>query len=164
MPAKKNDFGDSDYIREISTLQPISDFKEMLNNKKVDLTGEAISQMKEVIIKMVEESIQVQHIYKAVECLQALRVGCIDEDETENFNQFMIDLQPKFLNGPKRNFLEIIVKKGIGLISSAESRDSILEFDSAKEFLADLQHKLETGAKTQPIDEEGDEEMLLDLE
>jgi hypothetical protein len=76
----------------------------------------------------------------------------------------MLDLQIKFLNSSKRNFLEILVRKGIGLISKSESRDSMIENQAAKEFLLELQLKLDEGANIKPIDEDGDEEMLLDLE
>ena len=43
------DDDDKDVVKEISSVNPIADFNTMINDRKVDRVGEAISQMQKII-------------------------------------------------------------------------------------------------------------------
>lgn len=91
-------------IRNISPINPIDDFKSMITNKSVDLVDDAVGQMKKLILRYVNESIQGSFYKIAIDCLRELRKGCISEDEAENFNLFMFEIREKFSQGKQINF------------------------------------------------------------
>lgn len=49
---------------------------------------------------MITNSVEGSTFGKAIECLDALRDGCINEEEADNFNTFLINLK-KILNEKK---------------------------------------------------------------
>lgn len=91
-------------VRNISPINPIDDFKSMITNKSVDLVDDAVGQMKKLILRYVNESIQGSFYKIAIECLRELRKGCINEDEAETFNLFMYEIREKFSQGKQINF------------------------------------------------------------
>ena len=50
---------------------------------------------------MITNSVEGSTFGKAIECLDALRDGCINEEEADNFNTFLINLK-KILNEKKQ--------------------------------------------------------------
>ena len=88
---------ETESVKQISQVAPIHDFRLMLNNRKEDQRADAIAQMKAVITRFVDESLVVKGLgqrdskgkismvfnyqyTKSLDCLQALRDGCIRED------------------------------------------------------------------------------------
>lgn len=59
--------------------------KEMMARRDIDLVDKAIDQMKERILALVNDSIRDQLYPKALECLAALRKGCIQEEESHKY-------------------------------------------------------------------------------
>ena len=57
----------------------------MLARRDVDLVDKAIDQMKERIVSLVNDSIRDQLYPKALECLVALRNGCVQEEESHKY-------------------------------------------------------------------------------
>jgi ATP-dependent DNA helicase 2 subunit 2 len=122
-------------VNEVGTITPVQDFKNMLTRKDVDLVDTAIKQMRDRIVKFVHESIKDSYYDKAIECLDALRSGCLQEGEVGNFNNFMNDLK-KFFRGKRRNdFWERIVSKDISLITMDENAESDITGEDAVRFL-----------------------------
>lgn len=86
----------SNGISDVGSINPVQDFKEMLARRDIDLvekgvqtycciTGShllfffvaAVDQMKQRILQLVNDSIRDQFYPKAIECVVALRSGCI---------------------------------------------------------------------------------------
>ena len=82
--------GDDDEggVKEISSVNPIADFNAMINDRKVDRVGDAISQMQKIIERFITNSLKGDLFDKALECFNELRTACVREDEAENFNGF----------------------------------------------------------------------------
>ena len=95
---------DKDIVRKISQATPVVDFRRMINEKAEDLTNSAIEQMTKLIEKLIEESFQGNFYERALECLQELRKGCVQEDEAPAFNDFLELLKDRFANSKHQKF------------------------------------------------------------
>ena len=138
-------FEDEERVRNISTNKPVQDFKKMINDKKEDLASSAVTQMVELIKNLIKQSFQGNQYDKAIECLEELRKGCIQEDEVPAFNDFLRELQRDFSKGKYGPFwdkvvffasLELtcitkVVLNAITLISKRENKKSAVEEDEA---------------------------------
>ncbi len=128
-------------IKDISTLKPIEDFKEMINYKYDDLTEKALNQMKKIIIKLVNESFKGSFYFKALECLKVLREECDKNDEVEMFNNFMMELIEVFPKERYIDFWRIIISHKITLISVHENKKSSVSTEDANGWLDRLDKK-----------------------
>jgi ATP-dependent DNA helicase 2 subunit 2 len=88
--------------------------------------------MKERIIKFVHESIKDSYYEKAIQCLHALREGCIQEGEPTTFNIFMNDLKKLFKGKQRDDFWQRIVEQHISLITVDESPETDVTKEDAK--------------------------------
>lgn len=61
----------------VGSINPVKDFRDMLARRDVDLVDDAIAQMQTRITQLINDSIRDQFYPKAVDCLSALRDGCI---------------------------------------------------------------------------------------
>lgn len=73
-------------IKEIGSINPIADFKRMITDRKQDLVSTALDQMDKLIRRFIDSSMSGDLFDKAIGCLQAMREGCVNEDEAESFN------------------------------------------------------------------------------
>ena len=105
IPNKDKEFDiDQDIVKKISQATPVVDFRKMINERSVDLTDSAIEQMTELIEKFIKESFQGNMYEKALDCLQELRKGCIQEDEASSFNDFLHLLKDRYSNSNHQKF------------------------------------------------------------
>ena len=111
-------------ITDVGSITPVKDFHDMLNRRDVDLVDKAIEQMKERIQQLVNDSIKDQLYIKAIECLKALREGCIKEEEAAAFNTFLRLLRSMYEDKKKNEFWLLIRKNKISLIHEEECEDS----------------------------------------
>ena len=114
-PTKKGEFegDDSDnFVRKISLLHPITDFKEMMSNRREDLVDSAVTQMESIISRLIDESTDGSHYTKAIDCLIVLREGCLVEEEIEKFNALLVRFQMKYRSSKDHKFWTMIIKKG----------------------------------------------------
>ena len=81
--------GDGKAIKQIGTVDPVKDFKEMVEDRKVDRTNQAQQQMKVIIDRFIRSSLEGDIYDKALECLIALRESCVTNDEPQFFNRFL---------------------------------------------------------------------------
>ena len=95
---------DKDIVRKISQANPIVDFRRMIHEKAEDLTDSAIEQMTKLIEKFIEESFQGNLYDKALDCLQELRKGCVEEDEPVLFNDFLQLCKDRYANSKHQKF------------------------------------------------------------
>jgi len=119
---------------KISELDPEADFMRFLKDRTVDRVNQAIVQMQEMVTHLVDHSFRGNTFDKALSCLRCLRQGCLDEDETGQFNAFM-QMQVKNMEKTQPEFWTRLVDAGITLISKAESDNSLVEPAEAGAFL-----------------------------
>ncbi|KAF4384654.1 hypothetical protein F8388_003961 [Cannabis sativa] len=123
-------------VEEIGNVTPIEDFEAMISRRdSPKWVNKAIAEMKKRIFNLVEDSYNGDNYPKAVECLAALRKGCILEQEPKQFNDFLHHIfkfcQEKFLTC----FCEFVASTQITLISKTEAADSEFTDEEARRFL-----------------------------
>ena len=106
-------------IKQIGTVDPVNDFKKMVEDRKVDRVQPALQQMKVIIDRFIRSSVQGDIFDKALECLISLRQSAVSEDEAPFFNKFMHQIKENY-----SSFFKVIVKNQITLISNEESKIS----------------------------------------
>eukprot|EP00742_Colponemidia_sp_Colp-10_P004962 GILJ01005302.1.p1 GENE.GILJ01005302.1~~GILJ01005302.1.p1 ORF type:complete len:723 (-),score=144.13 GILJ01005302.1:98-2182(-) len=152
----------SSSVRNVGTVDPVTNFKKMLSDRRQDLVSEALSQMKEVILKLVEDSIRDQLFSKASDCVQALRDGCVAEGESKVFNEFLQSLKST-PNSKVKSFWEALrTGRKITLISSEESRDSDVSPRSAQKFIESAPMSVAEPIQASAVPVE--EDLLADIE
>lgn len=73
-------------IEDVTMMNPIEDFRAMFERRDVDLVDKAIIGMRAVVLKLVQESVNRSHYQKALECLIALRKGCVSVRPSRQLN------------------------------------------------------------------------------
>jgi ATP-dependent DNA helicase 2 subunit 2 len=76
--------------------------------------------MKGRILQLVNDSIHTQFYGKAVECLKALREGCMRETESESFNAFLHKLKDDYEGKRRDDFWRMLAPNGLTLIHCDE--------------------------------------------
>ena len=113
--------------KEISSVNPIADFKAMVSDRKVDRVGDALQQMQKMIERFIITSLKGDLFAKAIDCLRELRQACIDEDEAPSFNRFAYRIRNIHSKGDEQNnFFLRVAAEGITLITKHESKLSSL--------------------------------------
>ncbi|EEF50392.1 ATP-dependent DNA helicase 2 subunit KU80 [Ricinus communis] len=146
------DYGDSSIalaiksgdVEKIGDSNPVQDFEAMLSRRdNPDWVGKAIKDMKNKIYSIVENCYEGNNYPRALECLAALRKGCILEQEPKQFNDFLHDLF-RFCQGKKLgSFCEFLASKELTLISKSEAIDSEVTDDEARSFFVKKEPKIE---------------------
>ncbi|KAI5345312.1 hypothetical protein L3X38_013189 [Prunus dulcis] len=131
-------------VEKVGDATPVQDFEAMINRRdSPQWVGKAIKDMKNKIHDLVEDSYEGDNYPKALECLIALRKGCILEQEPKQFNDFLRTLcifcQEKALG----SFCEFLASKELTLISKTEAIDSEVTDDEARNFLVKSEPKME---------------------
>ena len=85
--------------KEISSVNPITDFQAMINDRKVDRVSDAINQMQKMIERFISTALKGDLFGKAIDCLKELRRACIAEDEAPSFNRFAYRIRNNFSKG-----------------------------------------------------------------
>lgn len=122
-------------VSEVGSVRPAQDFKNMLSRRDIDLVEKAIEEMKVRIQQLVSDSLRDQLYGKAIECLHALRDGCVQESEPNAFNAFLRDLRAAHENKRRHDFWQLIVEKRITLIHDEECDESDVSKEEAADFL-----------------------------
>ncbi|PKA47661.1 ATP-dependent DNA helicase 2 subunit KU80 [Apostasia shenzhenica] len=118
-------------VEKIGDLHPIDDFVEMMARRDSSKWVEkAIKDMQDYIYNLLENSYRGDNHLKAIECLIALRKGCIMEQEPKKFNEFMHLLYENRKILELNDFLNLLSLKGIGLISKTEAPDSEVDVEA----------------------------------
>ena len=109
---------------DVGSIDPVKDFEKMISRRDVDLVDKAIEQMKERILQLLNDSVKDQLYPKAFGCVEALRVGCVQEEEPAAFNTFL-RLMRSMHEGKRHNaFWMLIVDKKVSLIHEGECEES----------------------------------------
>jgi non-homologous end joining protein Ku len=126
-------YDEGGYAHSVSRTKPISDFWDMVDNKKIDLVAKAMKEMGLVIEKLAIESVHGSFYKKGIECIEALRKAAVREDEFQKFNDFIRSLKDK--QTIPRDFWQLVVSHGISLITNIENALSTVTEADASKFL-----------------------------
>ncbi|EGG24234.1 ATP-dependent DNA helicase [Cavenderia fasciculata] len=132
----------SGYVNEVGSINPVQNFKDMLARRDIDLVDKAINLMRSRIVQLVNDSLKDQFYQKALECVVALRQGCIKESESDAFNTFLQELRDYFESKKRDDFWQLLVTWKITLINDQESDTSSVSEEESKKFL---------GVKPKPV-------------
>jgi len=150
-------------VSEVGPVKPVDDFKDMLTRRDVDMVDKAIEGMKKRVIQLVNESVLNKSYPKALECLTALREGCIQEEESEAFNKFLIEVRGFFEGKRRDEFWKQIQSKKITLIDCTESEDSSVSMEEASKFLTAPKKSIEIAPKP-PSDNTSTDDLFAMIE
>ncbi|XP_059651548.1 ATP-dependent DNA helicase 2 subunit KU80 [Cornus florida] len=133
-------------VEKIGDSTPVQDFEAMMSRRdSPKWVSKAVKDMKNKIFELVESAVEgdTYPYHKAVECLVALRKGCILEQEPKQFNDVLHNLY-KFCHEKDLNsFNEFLASRGIMLITKTEAIDSDVTEDEARSFMVKTVPKLE---------------------
>lgn len=112
-------------VKEISSVNPIGDFKKMVSDRKVDRVSEAITQMQAMVERFIKNSLKGDLYSKAIDCIAQMRQTCIQEDEAQKYNDFMRRVKRSFAKGSYMDFFKMLVEadkaQRLTLITQKES-------------------------------------------
>ncbi|RYR71031.1 hypothetical protein Ahy_A02g005336 isoform A [Arachis hypogaea] len=130
-------------VDNIGDLTPVQDFEAMFARRdNPDWVVKAIDAMKNKIHDLIEDSHEGDNNSKGLECLAALRKGCVNEQEPKQFNSFLRDIWSFCQEKNLHDFCDSLSSKGITLIPKSEAADSEVTEDEARSFLVKSQPKL----------------------
>eukprot|EP01091_Cochliopodium_minus_P020569 TRINITY_DN901_c1_g1_i1.p1 TRINITY_DN901_c1_g1~~TRINITY_DN901_c1_g1_i1.p1 ORF type:complete len:600 (+),score=299.96 TRINITY_DN901_c1_g1_i1:166-1800(+) len=137
-------------VDSVGSIHPIDDFEKMMKRRDVDLVDTAIQQMQKVIFQIVDDSLGNQFYGKAIEAIKVLRKGCIEEEESLQFNSFLNQSKIFYKNKRKNDFFLFLEKNKIFPISIDESDDSNLTNTQATMFFEKDENQNNVNNNNQP--------------
>jgi ATP-dependent DNA helicase 2 subunit 2 len=151
---------------QISQNYAVTDFNAMIEYKSEDLVDKAVKQMKSIIIDIVKASLSGSHFAKALECMKALRRGCVVEEEPESFNDFMNRIKKLTLKEKTfYSFFKSLKENGIKLIAENEVRtNGGASSDQVENFFNDKEEDEEDDQQKKEQDDEDLLRMMDELE
>jgi ATP-dependent DNA helicase 2 subunit 2 len=135
--AAKLSAGSHSGVLHVSTSDPIGTFAALTSGTSThgsDLIDRALFEMTEVILKLARSSIGRSYYKKCNECVDALRVVCVKEEEAQCFNRFLINLMCA-VKGTDHDpyWTQECVARGVRPITRLEVRDSDIADAAAAE-------------------------------
>ncbi|MED6160577.1 ATP-dependent DNA helicase II subunit 2 [Stylosanthes scabra] len=131
-------------VENIGDLTPVQDFEAMFARRdNPDWVVKAINAMKNKIYDLIEDSHDGDNYSKALECLTALRKGCVNEQEPKQFNDFLRDIRGFCQEKNLHSFCDSLSSKGLTLIPKSEAADSEVTEEEARSFLVKSEPKVE---------------------
>jgi len=104
---------------KVGSVKPVEDFLAMTRHE--DRVEQAIQSMILRIREFVVEGGTLAYYRKAVDCLEALRKGCLANSDSDTFNLFLSNtVKDQFSVGPHTSFWDEVVTRKVTLISSEE--------------------------------------------
>jgi len=121
-------------ILAVGSVAPVKDFEAMLSRRDIDLVGKAIEQMVGRIRQLVFDSIGDQYFPKALECILALRRGCVQEDEPQAFNDLLLRLRRETEGRSRDAFWQMVAGVRVAPIHTGESLYSVVTKEESEQF------------------------------
>ncbi|OIT29116.1 PREDICTED: ATP-dependent DNA helicase 2 subunit KU80 [Nicotiana attenuata] len=129
-------YSSKDKVEKIGDINPVKDFEEMMSRRdNPGWISKAIQDMKNKTFDLVENSCEGDTYDKALECLVALRRGCILEQEPKQFNDFLCHLYIFCQEKDLRSFCQFLASHGMTLITKTEAPDSEIPEHEARSFM-----------------------------
>ncbi|XP_071736074.1 ATP-dependent DNA helicase 2 subunit KU80-like [Rutidosis leptorrhynchoides] len=141
LEAGKNDADSTDLavstskvkVETIGDSSPVPDFEAMISRRdSPEWVSKAIFAMKNKVIDLVESSYEGDTYPKALECLVALRKGCVIEQEPKQFNNFLRHLFRFCQEKDLSSFSEYLATNDVTFITKTEAEDSEIEEKDAR--------------------------------
>ncbi|XVE74009.1 hypothetical protein DITRI_Ditri11bG0164600 [Diplodiscus trichospermus] len=131
-------------VVKIGNLTPVQDFELMISRRdSPEWVAKAIKQMRDKILDLLTDSHGGDNYLKIVDCIVALRKGCILEQEPGPYNSMMRHLygycQEKRISG----LPQLLASRELTLISKSEAADSDFTDDEARSLSVKTEPKLE---------------------
>ncbi|PIA45053.1 hypothetical protein AQUCO_01700540v1 [Aquilegia coerulea] len=131
-------------VDRIGNSTPIQDFEAMMTRRDSKIwVDKAIKDMKNLVVDLVENSQNGNTYDKVVDCLVALRKGCILEQEPKQFNDSLRHIVKFCQEKSLSSFCELLASKHITLITKTEAVDSDVGDGEALSFLVKTEPALE---------------------
>lgn len=131
-------------IEKIGDLTPVQDFEAMMSRRdSPDWVRTAMKEMSDKILDLLTDFCNGDNHLKAVECIAALRNGCIREQEPEPYNNLMRHLYRYCQGKGISSFTQLLASKELTLISKSEAADSDVTDDEARSFFIKTELKPE---------------------
>lgn len=147
-------------VKEVGTVTPVEDFKELISRTDEDLYEQACKQMQERITQIVKDSFGQQFYGKAIDCLKALRAESIKKSEPNDFNDFIQDFKDTLISKGRRDFWEKIIAEKQCIINNVECEESEITKEEAESFMeADVKKEEAAPQKS----EQSTDDLLADL-
>eukprot|EP00727_Mastigamoeba_balamuthi_P013963 m51a1_g919 putative atp-dependent dna helicase (755) ;mRNA; r:181520-185343 len=122
-------------VASVGSVNPARDFADMTARRDVDLVLDAVAQLQKRVDQLVAESLGEQYYGKALECLFALRKGCVREDEPAAFNTYLGELRHACEGKARAKFWNMVADAGLSLITRDESAYSSVSREQSEEYL-----------------------------
>ncbi|KAL0429012.1 UNVERIFIED_CONTAM: ATP-dependent DNA helicase 2 subunit KU80 [Sesamum radiatum] len=133
-------------VEKIGDSNPVQDFEAMISRRDSPRwITKAIQSMKDKIFDLVENSFEGDTYEKALECLGALRKGCILEQEPKQFNEFLHHLHKFCQEKNLSSFSDYLMSHEMMLISKNEAPESDVPEHEARLLIAKKEPKAEQG-------------------
>ncbi|XVF26321.1 hypothetical protein REPUB_Repub14bG0006100 [Reevesia pubescens] len=128
---------------KIGDLTPVQDFKAIMSrtDNNPEWVGKAIREMSDKILDLLTGSHKGNNDLKAVECVIALRKGCILEQEPGPYNNLMRHLYRYCQEKGISSFLQLLASRDLTLISKSEAVNSDVTDDEARSFFVKIEPK-----------------------
>ncbi|XP_076945842.1 ATP-dependent DNA helicase 2 subunit KU80-like [Bidens hawaiensis] len=120
-------------VETLGDLTSVSDFEAMISRRdSPEWVSKAIFAMKNKILDLVENSLEGDNYPKALECLIALRKGCVIEQEPKKFNNFLSHIFRFCQEANLSSFCEFFASNDVTFITKTEAEDSEIEEQDAR--------------------------------
>jgi len=156
-------------VKDIGSMNPVEDFKAMVNQQDASLFEKALQKMIAMIQNLLCNALSNQSYEKILNCIKVLRETCVKEDEGNFFNEFMQDLKKK-LTIPDmdekiyihRDFWKAIIDNKINLIKSEEGKEGVSE-EEYNQYLEIPSEPVDNSIKESQVENTGDIDDLFDM-
>jgi hypothetical protein len=110
-------------ITRVSEINPVPDFRAMIEDHDPTIADRAIDEMEKIIEKILAIGINVAALEKALQCVEALRLGCVKNEEPERYNSFYAKLVKLSKQTGKDEFVGMMNRASVGLIPTMDDDD-----------------------------------------
>ncbi|MBA0877881.1 hypothetical protein Goshw_004184 [Gossypium schwendimanii] len=129
-------------IEKIGDLTPVQDFEAMMSQRdNPEWVEKAIKELREKILALLIHSDEGDKYQKAVECVAALRKGCILEQEPGPYNDLMHHIRQYCEEKGIKSLPQLLASRDLTLISKSEAEDSDVTAEEARSFFVKMEPK-----------------------
>ncbi|KAA3475356.1 ATP-dependent DNA helicase 2 subunit KU80-like [Gossypium australe] len=129
-------------IEKIGDLTPVRDFEAMMSQRdNPEWVEKAIKELREKILALLIHSDDGDKYQKAMECVAALRKGCIIEQEPGPYNDLMHHIRQYCEEKGIKSLPQLLASRDLTLISKSEAEDSDVTAEEARSFFVKKEPK-----------------------
>jgi ATP-dependent DNA helicase 2 subunit 2 len=127
-------------VEFVSQMNPVKDFRAMMKRRDdPTVQARALEGLQNHIRTFILISVGSTMFNRAIECLSELRLGCLQCEESEQFNSFLQEIKSSCIKRKdKEGFVKEMEVAQVYPIDSSEVVDSSIDPAEAKRFYGDL--------------------------